>query len=167
MSSMFFDDVEAVKIAATMEQNGLSFYTRAAEQAQDPAVRKMFKQLAEDEKNHMTFFENLERQLLAEPRSPTTFDNDELNAYMQRLVESHVFATDSSVTRILAEADNDIAALAVGIRAERDTMLFYQEMLDFTDSKAAHDAFAKIIDEERRHLVALADRSEQCENLHG
>ena len=40
-------------------------------------------------------------------------------------------------------------------------------MLDFTDSKAAREAFTKVIEEERRHLVTLADRSEHCENLKG
>jgi len=53
------------------------------------------------------------------------------------------------------------------MRAERDTMLFYQELLNFTDSTTAREAFQRIVDEERRHLVQLHDRSQQCENLHG
>jgi rubrerythrin len=167
MSSMFFDDLEAVKIAATMERGGMGFYRRAAEQTRDRAVKKMFLQLAEDEQGHLALFEQLERELSAKPRSQAAPESDEEAAYMQRLVESHVFAQDGSAARLLSEAVSDIAVLAIGIRAERDSMLFYQEMLDFTDSKAAREAFARIIDEERHHLVALAERSEQCENLHG
>ena len=167
MSSMFFNDVEAAKIAVNMERNGLKFYTEAARRTGDPEVKRVFERLAADEKEHIAAFEELHQKLLQEPRSQSYLDHEELDAYMRRLVESHVFADEGTAARLLDQIDSDIGALGVGIRAERDTMLFYQEMMDFTDSKAAREAFRKIIDEERRHLVALAERSDACENLRG
>ncbi|MBN2583043.1 MAG: hypothetical protein JXL80_08240, partial [Planctomycetes bacterium] len=95
------------------------------------------------------------------------FDNEEIDLYMQRLVGSHVFSDESAARRMLDDTDNDIAALGLAIRVERDVMLFYQEMLNFSASPAAREVFQRIVDEERRHLVALADRSEACGNLHG
>ena len=167
MSSMFFNDVEAVKIAVNMERNGLEFYKQMAAKTQDENVRKIFEQLAADETEHIAVFEELQQKLLAEPRKQSYLDNEELDTYMRRLVESHVFADEGSVARLAGQTETDIEALGVGMRAERDTVLFYQEMLGFTDSKAAQAAFKRIIDEERRHLVLLAERSEACENLHG
>lgn len=167
MASMFFNDVEAAKIACNMERNGLEFYKMMAAKSADPNVKQTFEQLAADESEHIAVFEALHEALLAEPRKHSYLDNEELDAYMRRLVESHVFADAGTVSRLARDADTDIAALGVGMRAERDTMLFYQEMLTFTDSKAAREAFQGIVDEERRHLVLLAERSEHCENLHG
>ena len=167
MPSMFFNDVEAAKIAVNMERNGLDFYNRMAGKSKDPAVRRVFEQLASDETEHIAVFEALEQTLLEGPRRQSYLDNEVLDAYMQRLVETHVFADAGAAARMADEADNDIVALAVGMRAERDTILFYQEMLGFTDSKAAREALERIVEEERRHLVLLAERSEACQKQHG
>jgi rubrerythrin len=163
---MFFDDLEAVKIATVMEQSGLDFYTRAAEKTADPYVKKMFLRLAAEERQHLTLFEELLKKLSKEPRHPAAED-DETNRYVQHLVESHVFSEKGTPARLLAEAADDIAALAVGLRAERDALLFYQEMINFTDSRAAVAAFEQIIAEERQHLAALAEASLRCHELHG
>jgi len=167
MSSMFFNDVEAAKIAVNMERNALVFYTEAAKRTRDPAVRNIWEQLAADELDHIKTFEDLQQKLLEEPRSTSYLDSEEVDQYMRRLVETHVFAADGAVKRLLDDADNDIAALGVGLQAERGVILFYQEMVNFTDSSAAREVFRRIIEEERRHLVALAERSEHCENLQG
>ena len=167
MSSMFFDDLEAVKIATAMERNGLDFYVRATARTRDPNVKKMFLRLGDEERNHITLFEDLQKKLQAAPPRPGAADDDETAAYVQHLVESHVFSETGTPARLLAEAADDIAALAVGIRAERDALLFYQEMLQFTDSQAARAAFEQIIAEERKHLAALAETSQRCHELHG
>jgi len=167
MSSMFFNDVEAAKIAVNMERNALVFYSEAAKRTRDPAVKKIWEQLAADELDHIKVFEDLQQKLLDKPRSTSYLDNEEVDQYMRRLVETHVFAADGAVKRLLDDADTDIAALGVGLQAERGVILFYQEMVNFTDSAVARETFQKIIDEERRHLVALADRSKHCEKLQG
>ncbi len=167
MSNLFFNDVEAAKIAINMERNGFTFYTRAAERVTRDEVKTVFQRLAEDERSHIAMFEDLHDRLLAEPRRDSYLDGEEIDQYMRRLVESHVFSDESTVSRLIDQVDSDIAALAVGIRAERDTMLFYQEMINFTNSPAAREAFQKIIDEERHHLTILAERSEHCERLRG
>lgn len=166
-NKMFFNDVEAAKIAVNMERNGLDFYTRMAAKAEDANVKAVFEQLAKDEKAHVAAFEDLQQKLIDEPRKESYLDGEELDAYMQRLVESHVFADQSTVTRLADETNSDLEALGVGMRAERDTMLFYQDMLGFTDSSDARAAFERVISEERKHLVTLAERSEACENLKG
>lgn len=162
-----FNDIEAAKIAINMERNGLSFYIQAAERVGPGAVRTVFEQLAEDERSHIAIFEDLHEKLRAEPQRTGYLDDEEIDIYMRRLVENHVFSDEGTVKRLLEQVDSDISALAVGMRAERDTMLFYQEMVNFAGSDAARDAFARIIDEERRHLSLLGERSEHCERLRG
>jgi rubrerythrin len=167
MAKTMFNDVEAAKIAVNMERNGLAFYTHAAARAKDPAVRKVFERLASDERDHIKVFEDLHERLLQEPRREGYFDDEEIDRYMRRLVESHVFSDEGTARRLLDDTDSDIAALGLAMRVERDVMLYYQEMLHFSASAAAREVFQTIIQEERRHLVDLAERSEKCENLRG
>jgi rubrerythrin len=63
---------------------------------------------------------------------------------------------------MLDQAGDDCAALAVSMQAERDAILFYQEMLDFVDSGEAKEAFERILKEERRHLRKIGDRGAAC-----
>ena len=166
-SRMFFNDIEAVKIACNLERSGLAFYSAVAQTAKDPNVRRVFEELVASEKEHVQAFEELQQKLLDEPSRQAYFDSDELDAYMARLVETHVFADDSAVGRLAGHVQSDIEALGLGMRAERDTMLFYQELMGFTDSKAARETLERIIADERHHLVELAERSEACERLRG
>ena len=149
MANASFNDVEAAKIAINMERNGRLFYSRAAERVTQSEVKAVFQRLAEDEQSHIAMFEDLHERLLAEPQRESYLDGDEIDLYMQRLVESHVFSDEGTVGRLIEQVDSDLGALAVGMRAERDTMLFYQEMVNFASSETARAAFAKIIDEER------------------
>jgi len=168
MAQMFFNEIEAAKIAQNMETNGLAFYEKAAARAQDQGTRDVFLQLVEDEKEHLARFQDLEEQLQADRRSGTGYADDaEIGAYIDRLLKTQVFGSESDVARLADQAESDYATLAVGMRAERDAITFYQEMLDFVDSKIAKEAFTHILKEERKHLQILGDRSEHCENYVG
>jgi len=168
MAQMFFNEIEAVKIAQNLERNGLAFYRKAADRAQDQATRDVFLRLAEDEKDHLAHFEELEETLQQQRRTGAGYTDDaEIGAYIDRLLRTQVFGDESDVARLADQAESDYETLAVGMRAERDSILFYQEMLDFVDAKVAKEAFEHILQEERRHLSLLGDRSEHCEDAQG
>lgn len=163
MSQLFFNEVEAAKIAQNMEKNGLAFYQKAAAKTKNVAVRDLFLKLADDEKTHLARFEELEDTLQAERRDQAGYaDDDEIAAYIDRLLQTQVFGNAGDVARLADQAADDIEALGVGMKAERDSIVFYQEMLDFVDSKAARAAFAGILKEERQHLRLLGEQSEHC-----
>jgi len=125
MADKFFNEIEAAKIAQNMERQGLDFYERAASKASDPTVRDTFLGLAEDEKEHLTRFEELEEILHAERREGKGYTDDpELGAYIDRLLETQVFKEDGDVARLADQVESDYKALAVGMRAERDSILF-------------------------------------------
>jgi rubrerythrin len=159
---MFFNEIEAARIAQNMETNGLEFYAKSAARTKDAAVRRVFEQLAKDEEEHLDAFTKLERALeVARTAPPEPGDDEaELGAYIQRLLETQVFSGLSDATRLGEQAKDDYEALATAMRAERDAIVFYGEMLNFVDSKAAQEAFTWILDEERKHLRILGDRAE-------
>jgi len=168
MAKMFFNEIEAAKIAQNMERQGLDFYERAASKASDPAVRDTFLQLAEDEKGHLASFQELEETLQDRRREGAGYaDDPELGAYIDRLLDTQVFAEDGAVAHLAKQAQSDYEALAVAMKAERDAILFYREMLDFVDSKAANETFGRILDEEREHLRILGERSDDCASKGG
>lgn len=167
MAQMFFNDTEAVRIAQTMETNGLAFYEQAAGRSRSPQVRETFLQLAEDERKHLSTFRELQQTLAARRADPppAAEDADSLGPYIDGLLKTQVFSRQGAVAKLSGQAADDLEALAVGMKAERDSILFYQEMLDFVDSKEAQAAFSWILKEERKHLQTLSERSQQCAGM--
>jgi rubrerythrin len=160
---MFFNEIEAVRIAQDMEKNGLAFYQRAAAKTANPAVREVFQQLIADEKEHLKTFEELHAALEARRTAGQAFEDDaELGAYIGQLLGTQVFCEKCAATGLLNKAEDDCSALAVSLQAERDAIVFYQEMLNFVDSKEAKEAFDWILKEERRHLVTIGQRGAAC-----
>jgi len=157
---MFFNEIEAAKIAQNMEENGLKFYERFAAKTKNRGVRDLFLQLIEDEKKHLAAFQELEETLRARGTGASgSADDPNLSAYIERLLKTQVFSDSGDVARRADQAKDDGEALAVGMKAERDSIVFYQEMMDFVDSKEAREAFGWILKEERRHLSLLGERA--------
>ncbi len=168
MSPTGFNEVEAAKIAQQMEHDGLAFYRAFAETTGDPAVRRVFEQIAQDEVDHLKAFQALEEALQAERREAGGYaDDPDLQAYVGRLLDMQVFADERDVAALGRRTETDYEALAVAMRAERDAIVFYQEMLDLVASDTARETFQWILEQEREHLRLLGDRSEHCETLEG
>ena len=168
MARLFFNEVEAVKIAQNMEKQGLAFYEAAAERAAGTSARDTFLQLAEEERKHLAQFQELEEDLQARRREGAGYaDDEDIAAYIERLLQTQVFAEEGDAARLARDVKGDYEALSVGMRAERDSILFYQEMIDLVDSPLAREAFGRILTEERQHLRLLGDRSEHCEDYQG
>ena len=163
MSQMFFNEIEAVRIAQNMEKNGLAFYQHAAARSSNAEVRKVFQKLIEDEKNHLKTFDELEETLEARRTAGAELEDDaELGAYIDRLLQTQVFCGKCAATSMLDMAKDDCSALAVSLQAERDAILFYREMLGYVDSTEAKEAFDWILKEERQHLVTIGQRGTSC-----
>ena len=52
----------------------------------------------------------------------------EYAAYLQALVDSAVFTDDTVTSELATQSENDIAAIELGVSAEKDSILFYYEM---------------------------------------
>ena len=162
MAQMFFNEIEAARIGQDMERSGLEFYERMAARFTDHGCREMFLQLAADEKKHLATFEELQQALRAKGGGETGGeDEDQMGAYIAELLKTQVFADTGGVAGLAAHVSRDTEAIAIGMKAERDSILFYREMIDFVDSKLAREAFASILKEERRHMTILGKRSQE------
>ena len=139
---------DALRIAIATERSGLDFYSRAAKVTRDARGRKVFEDLAQEEKHHLGMLEARYKELLQrDPRLETlpTF------LYFKGAANG-LFA---EAAERLRQGVDDQQALMIGIRCERGSHRFfkrYGEQFEDSDGKQIFLEFAK---EERAHLELL------------
>jgi rubrerythrin len=67
-----------------------------------------------------------------------------------------VFNDDLAASELVTQADTDKQAVEVGIEAEKDAILFYEQLREIMSGDAA-EAIATVISEEKAHLRKLAE----------
>lgn len=159
MQTTEFTVRDITKMALTMEEKGESLYTWAARKFSDDGVVDMFRRLAEEEREHARIF----RKLLELPAGKQMISPD-TDRYLTMLAGSGSFFPtrgEFSDERVKTPVD----ALALGIQAEKDAILFYQEMYNETESSEVKNALSKLLAEEKMHLLELRDSMEELEHL--
>lgn len=150
--SLAFSPSELYSIAIAVERRGAAFYDTLARSCQTNEVQKAFLTLAANEHQHIQTFQKL---LAAAPKTPSEgFDTDEYAGYFKALVDSSVFNDDLATSELVAQVDSDVQALEVGIGAEKDSILFYEQLNEITAGDAGDD-ISRIISEEKAHLRTL------------
>jgi rubrerythrin len=149
----FFKNGELYRVAVQMERNGLSFYSQVARQTRDEATKAVYEYLAASEKRHLKKFKALLSHT-AKSSPPESYRGEYRN-YLIALLKDKVFPS-SAVARSRASRSSARAALSTGIKAEKDSILFYSGLLDLIP---AHErtAVEKVLAEEKRHLRRLTD----------
>ena len=149
----FFNSKELYRVAMEMERNGLAYYTGIAKNADDEQAGAIFDYLASSEKRHLKTFRKLWGN--ASKKKPPESYKGEYRQYVRALIKDSVFPSPASAKSRAARSGPG-TALRTGIKAEKDSILFYAEMLDLVeppDKKAVN----RILAEEKRHLRRLME----------
>ncbi|HIE50867.1 MAG TPA: hypothetical protein EYP85_03835 [Armatimonadetes bacterium] len=155
--SVLFSGSEIVQMAIQMERSGAAYYECLAKSARDAKAREVFACLAGEEQQHEKDFQRL-LTAVGDYRSPETYPG-EYDAYAKALVESRVFTeVDTCVARAQSVA-SDAEAVDLAIVAEKDAILFLQEMRRFVPP-AEHGAIENLLEQEREHLRRLVELRE-------
>jgi len=150
---------DVTRMALAMEERGKNLYSWAARKFKDDEVVSMFKRLAEEEKDHAMVF----RKLLELPDVREAVSADS-NRYLVMLAGTgNVFPLHGEITDEQVKTPSD--ALAMGIQAEKDSILFYHEMYEQTQSKEVKQALSKLLEEEKIHLLELRDSMEELQRM--
>ena len=139
---------DALRIAIATERSGLEFYSRAARVTKDARGRKVFHDLALEEKEHLSTLEARYAELLArdpqlESRPTFLFFKGAANG---------LFAEGSER---LMRGVNDQQALMIGIRCERGSHRFFKKYGERFEDSEGKQIFLEFADEERAHLDLL------------
>jgi len=145
---------EIIKAAIGIEKRGHAFYTVMAKSTPNDGARAVYKRLAETEKEHIKIFQDMLAGV-AKYEAPEPFAT-EYAAYFHALVDSAVFTRDLTHGELASCSGSDIAALELGISAEKDSIIFYYNMKEMMPQEESGPV-DKIIAEEKAHLQQLAE----------
>jgi Fur family ferric uptake transcriptional regulator len=139
---------DALRIAIATERSGLEFYARAARVTRDARGRKVFNDLALEEREHLgkleeRYAELLRRDPQLESRPTFLFFKGAANG---------LFAEGSER---LKKGVNDQQALLIGIRCERGSHRFFKKYGERFEDSEGKQVFLEFADEERAHLDLL------------
>lgn len=145
-----FNAVEVIEMAKDIEKRGKDFYVNQAEKTHNDGLKELFKKLAADEEDHYERFCELSDVIKDATKEEAEYVYDqEVSAYLEAIVEFSIFPADETV-----QIDKIEQALQIAIYAEKDSILFYQEMLKHNEGQTAI-VIKKLIKEEKQHLLEL------------
>jgi rubrerythrin len=139
---------DALRIAMATERSGLEFYTKAAGMTNNPRGRRVFRRLAEEEREHLARLEARYSQLLAadpDLESRPTF-------LFFRGAANGLFSAGAEELRAGVDA---MRALLIGIRCERGSHRFFKRYGERFEDSEGKQIFLEFADEERGHLDLL------------
>jgi Fur family ferric uptake transcriptional regulator len=147
LESVFARD--ALRVAIATERSGRAFYARAAKLARDPRGRKVFEQLAHEERDHLDKLEARYQALIA--RDPQLESQPAFLFF--KGAANGLFA--AGVEELTRPGVDDREALRIGIRCERGSHRFFKKYGERFEESEGKRIFLEFADEEREHFNLL------------
>lgn len=152
--SIFFSIREVVEMAISTERSGQAFYQTASKLAKEKSLEEFFRYLAEEEGKHLQTFQGFYDTLKEGPET-TPYNWEEAKLYLKALVDSRFFTGPDQAINLAKEAKSELEALNSAINFEKDTLLFFYEMLEVI-KLGDRNLVKKIIEEEKKHVRRLS-----------
>lgn len=157
MDVKLFSDLEGLRIAMSIEASGRDFYQQAYEQAKEESHKNLFALLKREEVSHYETFSEIFNQVKAnkDAGSDEYLFDEESSRYLTVLAEGHIFPTAENAEVKIAEAATIVEILYMAIQAEKDSILFYDELASKSKFEEARKIFNILKAEEQTHVVKL------------
>ncbi len=154
-----FSNREALRIAVEIEKKGERFY-RMAQKVVSGEAADLLEAMGKQEKLHAARFQQMLDAVSEEDEETAQEFDDETNAYLSMIASEVVFPGGvlASMMNHRLETARDAILMAIG--SEKDSILFYMQMLLETNDAEYKSVFSSIIAEEKRHLRELNDLME-------
>jgi rubrerythrin len=154
-----FSDLEGLRIAMAMEARGRDFYQQAYQQAVSPTHKELFLWLKNEEIHHLERFTNLFKTLDArkEAHASEYLFDPETSRYLTVIAEEHVFPKPYDAAKHVSGLTSVQAILQAAMQAEKDSVLFYDELAAHAKFPEARDIFRLLKGEEQGHVVKLRE----------
>lgn len=145
-----FNDLEVLKIAISMEEEGMEFYTKTAEHAEGE-VKDFLLLAAGQEKVHKEKFLKLYNDLVEKLGNVDDIYlfEEETSAYLKSLIENEVFNKKENSSEL---ASNLKAAIDSAIKAESRTVAMYTKMYEGCKYNEVKEVLLVLIEEEKDHV---------------
>jgi rubrerythrin len=143
---------EIVELGIQIERNGKDFYDAVAAVSQDAKAKEIFLFLASEEQKHIAIFQQI--LVSVQKYEPAPVYADDYAAYMKSLAAEYIFTRKDKGGEIAKSAKNEADAVDLGIKFEKDSIIFYdgmKKMIPESDLKIIND----LISREQEHLMML------------
>jgi len=156
MGTEQMNELEAIRIAIGIEENGYEFYTKASRKAMDERIEKLFQELARQEKSHAARFKKLYDEFLATSATSDEYIYDpEVSLYLEAIADATIIPSLDKIDSILERIKDPYDALNFALNIEKDSILYYSEMAIRAKNPNAKDAFTTLMKEERKHVLDI------------
>ena len=141
---------EAIRTALDYERKIRDIYFDAAEKAEDPTGRRVFKNLGQDEQRHVDYLESR----LVQWEKTGAIDLDELEAAVPDM--KRLLSETEGVAAEMAREDrkDEKQMLSKALQAELETSDFYRRMVDTLDEDGRR-LFSRFLAIEQGHIEAV------------
>ena len=157
MAEKLFSDLEGLRIAMEMEVEGRDFYQQAYEKMEKPEHKELFQMLKNEEINHYETFSAMYNKIREDKQVESDeylFDADS-SRYLTVLVEDHIFPKAQRAKQAIGELKTVDAILRSAVEAEKNSILFYDELATQSKFADARKIFLALKAEEQTHVVKL------------
>ena len=155
-----FSISEIIDLAIQIETNGEDTYRKGASQTRDPSIASLLRWLADQEKEHIEWFRNLKSRVDAGP--VTAQLDDAAHEILRSVLGDQTFSlADAEVSK----QDNVIELLKVSLEFEKDTIVFYEMIMEFVEDEGTKGHLGAIVLEEENHVKALRDYLDGTERM--
>jgi len=145
---------EVIEMAIATERSGQAFYQNASKLARENSLKELFQYLAEEEEKHLKTFQNFYNTLKEKPEI-TPYNWEEAKLYLEALVDSKFFASPEKAINLAKEAKSELEAINSAMNFEKDTLLFFYQILEMIKSHE-QELVKKIIEQEKKHIQRLS-----------
>lgn len=143
---------EVVEIAIQIERNGLDFYNILGTKTKNNEAKDIFKFLSGEEEKHLLTFKGILGTV--EKYQPQGLDADEYYAYMNALAAESIFTQKDLGKSLALKIKSDAEAIDIGIKAEKDSIVFYEGMKSIVPDDG-QKTIDEVIGQEQGHLNKL------------
>jgi len=140
---------DAIKTAIQMEQEGYSFYQKAAAQTSSEMGRTVFSSLAADELLHLEVFKNLFEEKLGQNEW-----NKLVNSGL-KYADIQVFPKDLKKVEGANPDTNEIDALRIAMDSEKEAIEYYTKIKENLNDSEVIKIIDEIIEQEKNHYSIL------------
>jgi rubrerythrin len=142
--------LEILKGAILLERRGKAFYQNVAGQAKDPAIRRIFETMAEEEQQHIEFLAKQYSNLA----QGGGFDPVKMNAASYETAKS---VLTEGVQKNISAAGYEASAISAAMAMEERAVNYYAERASSSEDKTEKELYQQLADWERTHFKILRD----------
>ena len=160
MVAVKFNAEELMEMAIQTERNGKDYYAAMANKSDNQAVKDIFNYLGREEQSHLDLFVTI-RNKFAASKTDSFNIADEYNTpdmmnYLKAMFDGKVFPNLLSHAELAAEIQTDEQAVYHAIGFEKDTILFFSEILGLLGQQDENYALIQeLIRQEKIHIARL------------